>query len=56
MSDSTVQTDVSPGRDTDMPDSDTVCVTDDHVHVWQYRVTISEPDDEWYFVETLDCE
>lgn len=55
MSDSTVPTDVSPGRDAVVPDSYAVPVTDEQVHVCQYRVTVSEPDGEWYFVETLEC-
>jgi len=26
------------------------------IHVWEYCVNVSEPDGEWTFIETLDCD
>lgn len=45
---------VSPNRSDIIPETYAIYVNDQHVHVWQYRVSISEPDGEWNFVETLD--
>jgi hypothetical protein len=44
----------TPPRDDVRPESYGIRVTDDTVRVWQYRVTLAEPDGEWHHVETLD--
>ncbi len=44
----------TPNRTDVIPESYAVYVTAEWVHVWQYRITVSEPDGEWYFAETLD--
>lgn len=44
----------APDRSEVIPDSYAVYVTDRQIHVWQYLVTVSAPDGEWNFVETLD--
>ena len=43
-----------PPRDDPLPASYALRVTDDEVHVWQYNPTISEPEGEWQYVETID--
>jgi hypothetical protein len=45
---------VSPPRTDVLPDSFAIYASDDRIHVWQFRVTLSSPDGEWYFVESLD--
>jgi len=47
---------VSPNRDDVRPDTYAVYVDDDDIHVFQYRVTISDREGAWYFVETLNHE
>ncbi|WP_311172117.1 hypothetical protein [Halobellus ordinarius] len=44
----------TPTRNDVIPDSYAVYVDPGRIYVWQYRVNISEPDGQWYFVETLD--
>lgn len=44
----------NPERSETIPESYAVYVNDRRIHVWQYRVDISEPDGQWHFVETLD--
>ena len=43
-----------PPRDDPLPESYALRVTDGEVHVWQYNPTISEPEGEWQYVETID--
>ena len=54
MSPDTDEPDVTPNRKDVMPETYAVYVTDEYVHVWQYRITLSERTEEWHFVETLD--
>jgi hypothetical protein len=54
MEASTIQPEVTPERSDAIPDSYAVYVESQHIYVWQYRVNVSSPDGEWYFVETLD--
>jgi hypothetical protein len=54
MSDAESPPSISPHRDDVLPDTYGIYVTDQHIHVWQFRVTLSDPDGEWYFVETLN--
>ena len=44
----------TPARTDVIPESYAVYVTAERVCVWQYRVTLSERDGTWQFVETLD--
>jgi hypothetical protein len=44
----------NPPRDDVRPESYGIRVTDEAVYIWQYRVTLAEPDGEWHHVETLD--
>jgi hypothetical protein len=44
----------TPERTDVIPDSYAVYVTDEWVHISEYRVSVSEPDGAWYPVETLD--
>ena len=44
----------TPERTDVIPESYAVYVTDEWVHISQYRVNVSEPDGAWYPVETLD--
>jgi len=46
----------SPDRNEAIPESYAVYADSQYIHVWQYRVNISNPDGEWHFVETLDRE
>ena len=46
----------TPDRTDVIPESYAVYVTEEWVHVWQYRVNISEPEGTWCFVETLNRE
>jgi len=43
-----------PPREDAILETYAVQVTDEHVHVWEYRATVAEPDGGWQFVETLD--
>jgi len=43
-----------PPREDAIPETYAVRVTDEYVHVWEYRATVAEPDGAWQFVETLD--
>jgi hypothetical protein len=45
-----------PPREDAIAETYAVQVTDEHVHVWEYRATVPEPDGAWQFVETLDRE
>jgi hypothetical protein len=54
MSSDTATPNVSPTKDDVRPETYAVYVDDEFIHVFQYRVTLSERDGEWYFVETLD--
>jgi hypothetical protein len=45
---------VSPPRTDIQHETFAIHVTDAHVIVWQYRLTLSAPDGEWHLVETLD--
>jgi hypothetical protein len=54
MSSETSVPNVSPKRSDVISETYAIYVDDTYVHVWQYRVTVSEPDGKWYFVETLD--
>lgn len=54
MSNDTSTPSITPNRDTVIPETYAVYVTDTRIRVWQYRVRISDPDGTWDFVETLD--
>ncbi|MBB6647643.1 hypothetical protein [Halobellus ruber] len=54
MATETAHPEPKPDRGDVIPESFAVYVTAEWVHVWQYRVNVSEPDGAWYFVETLD--
>jgi hypothetical protein len=54
MKDSRGPPDLSPERQDVMTDSYAVWVGEQQIHAWQYRVTISDQDGTWQFVETLD--
>lgn len=54
MSSETTVPNVSPDRNDVISDTYAIYVDDEHIDVWQYRINVSEPDGEWYFVETLD--
>jgi hypothetical protein len=43
-----------PPRDEAIPRTYALRVTDDYVHVWEYRPTVTDPDGDWQFVEALD--
>jgi hypothetical protein len=43
-----------PPRDEALPETYAVRVTDDAVHVWEYRATVADRTGDWQFVETLD--
>lgn len=45
-----------PNRSETLPESYAIHVTDRRIHVWQYRVDLSNPDGQWRFVEMLDRE
>ena len=42
-----------PPRNDVLPESYALRVTDANVQVWQYNPTISDPEGEWQFVETI---
>jgi hypothetical protein len=46
--------DNTPSQSKVLPDTYAVYVGTQQIHVWQYRVDVSEPDGRWRFVETLD--
>lgn len=46
--------DTEPPRESATPETYAVQVTDDSVHVWEFRATVANPDGDWQFVETLD--
>lgn len=54
MGSAAMQPSPTPERSEVIPDSYGVYVNETQIHVWQYRVNVSAPDGEWYFVETLD--
>jgi hypothetical protein len=54
MASAEVPTTVSPPRTDVLPDSYAIYATDEQIHVWQFRVNLSSPNGEWYFVESLD--
>jgi hypothetical protein len=54
MSSESTTPNVSPSRSDVIPDTYALYVDDNRIYVWQYRVTVSEPDGTWYFVESLD--
>lgn len=43
----------TPERSQPIPDSYAIFVTETALHIWQYRHSISEPEGEWEFVETI---
>lgn len=43
-----------PPREDAIPGTYAVRVTENAIHVWEYRVTVADPDGDWQFVETLD--
>lgn len=54
MSSESTTSDVSPTRSDVIPDTDALYVDDTRIYVWQYRVSVSEPDGAWCFFEGLD--
>ncbi|MFD1684893.1 hypothetical protein [Halobellus litoreus] len=56
METSATAPDPTPERADVIPDSYAVHVGAERIDVWQYRITISDPDGAWHFVETLDRE
>jgi hypothetical protein len=54
MSSEPAAPDATPARSDAIPDTYAIYVDEEHIHVWQYRVTVSEPDGTWQFVESLD--
>ena len=56
MSEHTAKPETTPDRDDVLPETYAVYVDEQYIHAFQYRINISEPDGEWYHVETLDRE
>lgn len=53
MVDSTEPPEPTPNRTDPIPESYGIYVSEERIHVWQYRHNVSEPDGEWQFVETF---
>jgi hypothetical protein len=54
MSEHEKPTDIEPPESDVRPDSYAVRVDETHVHVWQYQITVADPEGTWQFVERLD--
>lgn len=53
MSNEQITPTIAPDRTQVIPETYAVYVDDELIHVWQYRVRMSEPDGEWDYLETL---
>jgi hypothetical protein len=53
MGENTTPPELSPPRDEAIPESYALYVDTDQISVWQYRVSIADPDGKWRFVEKL---
>jgi len=56
MSEQTTPRTPAPDREAAIPESYAVYVGDRSIDVWQYRLTVADPDGEWHFHERLDRE
>jgi hypothetical protein len=54
MSSDATTPDDTPNQTDVIPDSYGIHVMDEQIHVWQYRIGVTEPAGQWRFVETLD--